>query len=344
MLIVIVITAAVALAAFVANYQKQLQSEEAYEEDRSLENLRVLSVVPSIDPSNGDLYNATFTVANLGVNPTTVKAVWIDDSPLLQYEAYELNTSTGLYEWITVADGGDLTLGAQEVLSVTVNDTAGSPSYSFVAPGPQLLSTSFIKVELFTAYDNDFTQTFIPPTAIAVVSTLSVYSGGSYVTQPVFDGTESFQPAGNGTLVSWTWSVTHPSDPSCTDPTRYTGEKVVPTVSCGGTYQVLLTVENSDGLEGISSTSYTITPQMSESPSSGVDGSQVTFTGNGYADDSLVTVSGGAGGPPCTNMTNALGGFLCTVTISNSAMPGAYAFTGTDGMQNSATDSFTVTP
>lgn len=255
MLIVIVVTAATALAAFVAVYQKQVQAEQAYTNDRSLEDVRVLSVVPTLNASGQTIDSLNFTVVSLDVNPMTVTALRVDGQPLTQYKATALNSSTGRFGTTTVAAGGNLLIGPHDLIQIIVNDSQPSRQFSFYDTTFTLLPTSYIELSLFTTYDNEFTQTFVPPTAVALVSGLAVFAGNSYVTVPELDGSNSFQ-TGNGTLVSWTWSV-GTNNSTCRDPTHYLGEVVVPEVSCNDTgYDFELTVQNSYGLIGTSEVRY----------------------------------------------------------------------------------------
>lgn len=254
MLILIVVSAAVALAAFVASYQKQVQAEEALEHQRSLENLRVLSVVPvPVTAGSTDIGTVNLTVSSLDVNPTTLTSLRINQQGVERYQAFEIDPATGLFTWVTVAAGGTLIVGGYDVVSILITDTPGA-EFSFYT-SYQMLTTSYIEVELYTALSNDFTQTFVPPTAIAVISTFSEFNGTAYVTEPELDGSGSFQPQ-NGTLVNWTWDVSF-NNATCTDPTTFSGEKVVFSPSClHTTYTFTLTVQNSFGLVGTSVVSY----------------------------------------------------------------------------------------
>lgn len=241
MLVLIVVGAATALSVFVASYQKQLQAQQALSQQRGLETLKVLRVTPTLN-ANGTAWSLlNFTVASLYINPATVTELSINNNPVKQYTAWKLNLSTGSFGAITVAAGGQLALGAREQLNVIVNLTPG-PNYSFYASSFVLHTTDFVKVEVFTALENDFGRIFIPPTAIGIVTTIQSWNGTAFVPVTVLDASGSFQPPGNSTIVAWTWKITP-------DGTSYSGEKAVAQFNrLFVTHNVTLAVTNSDGL------------------------------------------------------------------------------------------------
>lgn len=267
MLVLIVVSAATVFAVFVASYQKQLQAEEAIQQDRNLEDIRVLSVASTLnwtavnvfaDPTT--LLNLNFSIASLGINPSTITGVSVDNQAVANYTVLQLNLTTNQKQYDTVAAGGIFTIYPRDDFALILDVSQGSTSNSFYDQDFGVFATSYVTISLFTSYGNDFTATFLPPTALAEVDQISVYCGGctppSYQDEPVLDGTQSFQ-GGNGTLVSWAWSVSYASGCASTpNPALYAGEKAIPTLSCATTYTIVLTVQNSYGLVGTSTTTY----------------------------------------------------------------------------------------
>lgn len=240
MLVLIVVAAATTLSVFVSEYQKQVQAEQAIQQERSLESLTVLRVTPTLDPNASAYTELNFTLASLYINPSVVTSVSVNDQRLMTYNAWELNVTTGSYEWVTVAAGGQLSLGPRDVVNILVNATPG-PGSSFYDSNYTLPATDYVKVEVFTALLNDFSRVFIPPTAVGLVTLQETWNGTAYVPVPILDATESFQP-GNATLVAWTWHITPDNE-------TLTGEKAVASFNPSfSTHTIVLTVTNSEGL------------------------------------------------------------------------------------------------
>lgn len=243
MLVLIVVAAATTLSVFVAEYQKTAQQEQALNQQRQLESIKILEVAPTLSATGNNYTELNFTVASLYINPSIIDEISINNNPLEQYNAFRLNLTTGADQWATIAAGGTLSLNPREVFNVLVNLTAG-PNFSFYTPGFQLTSTDYIQVQIFTGLANDFSRVFIPPTAIGFLSTQETWDGTAFVPEVLLDGSPSFEPSsGNATLVSWTWTVTP-------GPTVLNGEEAIaPFVANTTTPQtILLTVQNSDGL------------------------------------------------------------------------------------------------
>src|SRR5580658_1732385 len=229
MLILIVVVAAVAFSAFVASYQAQLQAQEAYQHDQALESIHILSISPVVNVSSGNYSSLNFTMISEDVNPTTITGIAINCQSLHNY---------------TVTDGDDFLLYPDDEATVWVNFTHGTSNGSFYSPF-NLTTLSFVKVDVYTGYLNDFSRVFIPPSAILLVNT--VVSGGTIpTTVTVLDGSQSVQPQGNATIVAWAWTVQNN-----TTTANYTGvEAETKAPLLYGSYTITLVVTNSDGLEG----------------------------------------------------------------------------------------------
>jgi flagellin-like protein len=252
MLVLIVVVAATAFSAFAATYQKQLQAEQAIQHDRTLESIDVIRVSPTLNSSSQDWASFNFTVVSLDVNPTVITSLSLNGNPLRSYSAIALNLTTGTVQSITVGAGGQLFLGAREQFNILVDASPGNGS-SFYTTALALPYTSFVELELFTEYGNDFKGVFVPPTAIATVSALQSFNNSTPITVPVLDGSSSFQPS-NASIVSWSWNVTPGAMLGFGEkvPAPYLASSAGP----AATFTISLTVTNSDGLIGFDQITY----------------------------------------------------------------------------------------
>jgi flagellin-like protein len=250
MLVVIVVTAATLLAAFVATYQQQLQTEQAFTHAQSLESLHVLGLTTAV--ANGDYRSFGFTLASKYVDPSLVMGVSLDNQPIKAFNWTDLDTgATGSFVL-----GEQLNLGPFEQAAITLDLNSSSSNFSFLAPNEVPLPNEFLKFDVFTQLQNDFSQVYLPPTALAVASEINP-SGSSPII--LFDGTMSFQSGGNATIVQWNWTAT--------DQLNHTavvgpllGEEVELSPSnftASHPYWVNLTVTNSAGLDGTTSITWT---------------------------------------------------------------------------------------
>lgn len=261
MLVLIVVAAATAFSLFIASYQKQVQAEEAQAHLKALESLRVITVQTELNQSDvgnattaGTLVDVSFNVESLDVNPTILTGLDIDNQAVRNYSVSQLNLTTGSYSTAQVAALGVLDVGPNEQFSLIV-DVSPGPGSSFYSPSFGLLSSSYVQIDLFTYLANDFRASFLPPTAIALVTLdQTISANGTPVAIPLLDGMNSVQPGGNATIVSWEWNVT----PSIPNGGTASGEEVEApfTEPPGTTYTVTLTVTDNFGLIGIDKVSY----------------------------------------------------------------------------------------
>jgi len=206
MLVVIVVGAATLLAAFVASYQKQVQTEETLSHDQSLESIKILGLTTAV--SGGVFTQFSFTLASEYVNPSGILDVYINGNPLLDFAWYNVSTNTaGTYN--AVSSTNDLILlpfqqVTVETCLVATCSTSGGPIASSFLPGEAPSPNSYIKFDVFTHLHNDFTQVYLPPTPLAVVSEINP-SGNNPIT--LLDGSTSFQPGGNLSIVNWNWNI-----------------------------------------------------------------------------------------------------------------------------------------
>ena len=198
MLVVIVVTAATLLAAFVASYQKQLQAEQSFSHEQSLESIHILSLTTGV--TAGNYSNFGFTLASKYVNPSIVLGISINNQPLREFNWTDLSTlAKGSYIL-----GGDLNLTPFEEVQVTLDLNGPSSNFSFLAPNAVPVPNQFLKFDVFTQLENDFAQVYLPPTPLEIASEINP-SGNNPIT--LLDGSTSFQPGPNSTIVSWEWNV-----------------------------------------------------------------------------------------------------------------------------------------
>jgi len=265
MLVLIVVAASIALAAFVASYQKQLQAQQAESHARSLESLKVLDiakVTPKLSPSQLTIASFSFILASESINPSTVSSFSVNGNPLAFYLVQNVSPSGGVP--FCYNDSTLLTLQPFAEVQVSVNTsnvplTPGTCPFAFFDPTTTVAVNSFLKVSMFTTLQNTFVEVFLPPTAVPLIGTVTQFTGSAFRNVPLLDASQSFQ-SGNGTIVSYAWHIVNTT---LGPPPSYdaSGAKVVaPFVSTGFghtyVYNITLTLQNSNGLLGIANFLY----------------------------------------------------------------------------------------
>ena len=218
MLVVIVVAAVTAFSLFVASYQQQVQKQEAYVHNQALESLHVTAIRPSYNGTR-DAYNSlNLTVVSNDINPTVITALTINDYSVT---TYFVTTISVPLQGITIPTGGlnvtgtDFTMPAESSATILVTLGGNNSSFSFpvVPKGSQ-----YVKVNLFTADSNTFTQVFLPPTPVIGVDVQTI---GQCTLQcsieTVLDGSNSYQQGGNATILSWNWTVQNVSMGNATE-------------------------------------------------------------------------------------------------------------------------------
>jgi flagellin-like protein len=268
MLVLIVVVATTAFSAFVLSYQKHLQAQQNITQQRNLEVVRVISVATELlapAPTPNELFFLNISSASLSVNPSNITEIAINGNPLENYTVWTRDPNSGTYQSAAYVAGQTLPISAREQFSIAADVSpvgagnvppAPNPESSFYIKTLALFSNQFIKVELYTLLENDFTRTFVPPTALGTIGQTQIYNGMTFVTVLELDGTGSIQ-TGNDTIVSWSWTVT---DTGNLTTASASGEKAIwpfaPGPPTGTTYTVRLTVVNTDGLIGSSQFAY----------------------------------------------------------------------------------------
>jgi len=249
MLVVIVVAAATAFSFFVASYQKQVQAQETLQHDKNLENLRILSLEPIVDSSTGDLTSLTVELASLDPNEMIIQGLDLDGVPDQTYSVVDSaggQLGTGCLNgnpYSPTSSTCNLTIPAESQVFLQFDLT--SSDCSFLACAPALTESSLIEITTYTSLGNEFSQSFVPPVAIAEVTFVDSY--------PVLDGSGSYQPSESNesvTINQWEWSVTSATpDEDCGHQAGEEVELHYPFTS-GTTYTIYLNVTSSDSLEG----------------------------------------------------------------------------------------------
>ncbi|HXY47469.1 MAG TPA: archaellin/type IV pilin N-terminal domain-containing protein [Thermoplasmata archaeon] len=199
MLIVIVVSAATLLAAFVASYQRQLQSQEAYTHDQDLESIKIFGIATSLNVAGSAYRGINFTLASESGESSGILGIEVNSIALYTYwwedQANHTWSECGLHLGCT------LVLAPLQQVFVATNTSTTNNSYTLGSPP---LPNQYLKIDVFTNYQNDFRQVFLPPAPIALVSETNP-SGNNPIT--LLDGSTSFQPGGNASLVNWAWTA-----------------------------------------------------------------------------------------------------------------------------------------
>lgn len=166
--------------------------------------------------------------------------------------------------------------------------------------------------------------------------------------------TPSTGPVGTGVTFSGSgWTDGTPIDVTWTPPggSGYSPNACTTTASASGTFSCAYTVPalaagsytyTVTGGGGSSSPSFTVIPELTDSPGSGPVGTKVTFSGTGWGDGLTVTVTWPRG-MACSGAASALGTFTCSSTYTIPvAAHYTYTFTGNDSGPDTASTMFTV--
>jgi len=255
MLVIIVVSAATLLAAFVASYQKQLQTEESFTHDQNLESIHVLSLNTST--VNGRYATFGFTIASEYVNPSIVLGISINNQPLRFFNwTDQIDNTSGAFSL-----GGQLNVSSFAQVYISLDLNSSHNRFSFFNASNAPTPNNYLKFDIFTYLQNDFERIFLPPTALAVVSEVYPTSTNPAI---LLDGSTSFQGGTNTSIVQWSWLATNQSNHTESFPLF--GEEVEAPVNAtsttafnpGTTYWVNLTVTNSAGLVGTTGITYKV--------------------------------------------------------------------------------------
>jgi hypothetical protein len=283
MLILIVVAAAVALAAFVAGYESQYLAEQATAHNKALEDVQIVSITPFVNntPGANNYSSITVILESLDIQNTTVREVTLNGQPLASFTVKPLGTQQviGVCELCGSSTPYPTVPQFQIAPEQQVNVSFNLSTWLAVhRPGGGVYSPfnltydHFIEIGVYTLLGNDFTRAFYPPTAVVQLGETTQYVGGSTPEEDmlVLNGQNSPNPP-NATTVWWSWTFTPYTPGLSTDFPRLPllGEEVlVPqqdfptctagslTANCPEYYNITLTVQDSDGLFGNSTAVY----------------------------------------------------------------------------------------
>jgi hypothetical protein len=218
---------------------------------------------------------------------------------------------------------------SQGTACTATTNAKGTFSCSYTIP------QMYIGGQTFTGTDGNSgagsaTFTIVPQMTVSPTS-------GPAGTSVTFTGT-GFQAAYGGSQYAVTWQAG--SVTAC-----HGGGSGVGSWSCtytipAGTSAGSYTFTGSDPYPHTATARFTVGPELTLNPPSGLVGSVVGINGTSYAASSSVIVQW-SGGTACTSTTDAGGSFSCNFTVPSGTSGGVYTFTGTDSASNKATASFT---
>jgi len=263
MLVVIVVAAVTAFSLFVASYQQQVQAQQSYVHNQALESLHVTAIRPHYNVTSHLYDSLALTVVSNDIHPTVIADLTINDEAV---DSYNVTATSVPLQGVTIpftVANADFTMPAESSITVLV-----AYPYSFNGnTGITLSISQYIKINLFTAYQNDFTQVFLPPTAVIAID---VQTTGLSSVETILDGSHSYQQGGNATIVSWNWTVFDKSSGAAENTSFASSCLWFPTAVCYGIvaptgwplvigfpYVIGLLVTNSDGLVDGANLTYT---------------------------------------------------------------------------------------
>jgi flagellin-like protein len=346
LLVVIVIAAVTAFSFFIAAYQSQVQNEEQYAHNQALESVHVYTLLVTATAAPSKLIGAiNFTMTSADVNSITVNNIEINGNPLAYYNVtpYQFGQPGTTLGISTASSNYILGPRAEAQVEVNVSTTcAASPTTpspvcsSFYDRAVQLDAGTYIEVSILTSYQNDFVSSFTAPSAVVQIETQQL---GSTETT-ILDGTHSYQPE-NGTLESWSWNVTLPTDDSCysVGTPYFTSTSAIVQTTCpmtsDGTYVIHLTVVNSYGLFGTATLDYTPEPPAAPTALAAATGGagavDLTWTNPiGLLTGDTIYYSTAMSGPftalPANGVSSAPGGVVTATTVSGLIATDTYYF------------------
>jgi hypothetical protein len=302
----------------------------------------------------GSFPNAVFAVPNSAAGSQFVNAT--DTNNNSDYATFtvvassiSLNTSSGTIG-TTITVGGSnflpnlpLTVtydGATVAMSTSTGSGAVPSGVTFIVP-PSTFGSHVVRVT--DGYGNYATAPF------SVSASLSLNPQTGPVGTPV---TVTGQGFGALKTITITFAgsaiATSPSPITTNGSGSFVASFIVPAGSTTSSIAGAKTVQASDSASPSNSASatFTVTPAITLSPTSGNVGSTVTVSGTGYGASRTITIKYDGvtqTTSPTTVTTTNYGTFSCTFTVPAS-VAGLHTVTGTDSSSNVDTETFTVIP
>jgi hypothetical protein len=337
----------------------------------------------ALSPSSG-IVGSTFVATGTGYAGTSTIAATFDGSAIACAGApIKSSTSGGFNCTLTVpasvagahiVRASDGTNAASATFTtqpaITLSPTSGIVSSSTTATGTGFAATSTITMTwdvstsltctvgtVTTSSSGGFSCTFSVPPAVHGAHTVTASDGtnsasatfsvnaslslnptsGSVGTSVVATG--AGYAAGVGFSVTWSPGAGLLCSGSTTTLGAFSCTFSVPPAVMGSH-----TVTGTDASSNAATTTFTVNPSVSLSPTSGIVGSTTTVTGAGYPASTSYAVTYDGASVSCTpsGSTSATGDFACTITVPASPA-GANTVDGTAGA-GSASATFTVLP
>jgi hypothetical protein len=295
------------------------------------------AVCSGVTTVNGTIANCTFRLTATAAGPYTFKA--------------QDRTGLAASTVVTVIPAVSATPTSGPVGTVIALQGTGFAANSTITVtgiGSAMCSTGTNTVGSFSSCNIT-----IPSGTAAGTYTLTAKDGSGNTATVSVDVTPTLtdSPSGGpaGTTVTFTGSGYAPGSPItvvwtagtiCSATTNASGgftcSPKIPLGTAGGAYLFTAT----DSAPHSASTMFTVT-FVASSPSSGVAGTMIAFSGGGFHASSPVSVTWSSGAA-CSGTSNVSGGFGCSFMIPTSTSLGLYTFTAKDGSGSSANTSFDV--
>lgn len=248
MLTLVVVIAVASFAIYLSQRQEQIQEQALFEHRKELESVEVFSVEPTVNTSYGDRWSQlNFSINSLHAEETNLKSILVNGVQIERYWVFRFDRALDAYVTEFYNIGDDFEIKAREQLNIVINMT-----YSFFYTGNTILTRDPIVLELRTNWNNEFTGSFLPPTANPKILTESHWNSASntYLSYYILDGADSDHPGG-GYLLSWEWNVSYYSNQTPVLNSPFNGRKVTMengTFLSGIGYNITLTVTDNFGM------------------------------------------------------------------------------------------------
>ena len=262
-----------------------------------------------------NLATATFTVTSnpsLTLNPTSGK----------------IGSSVTAYDFGFAASSSVTITFDGSIVATTATDASGSFSTSFIVPSSSPGSHTVTGTD---ASSNSATATF------TVVPSVNVSPTSGIVGSPVTVSGSNFAASSSVTVTFGSGTGSPLILTTVTDSAGSFSISFNVPVSLAGTRPIIAT----DASSNTASTTFTVIPSITLSPTSGGASSTVTVSGFGFAGSSTVTITFDSSHPTQTS-SDTTGSFSRSYGLPGSSTGGPHTITATDASSNSASATFTI--
>lgn len=233
LLITITIVAAAGFAVMLSEIQKAEIERQTQVAAVKGEELRIMSIIPQVNLSDStNMLTLDFSVLNMDSRDSRVTHVVVNGRPASNFTSVSASGTENhtYYRPLRIMPGRSA--------MVRVNFSANYQTQHNVSV------TEPLELTLITQRANNFKQIFYPPTPLMKVSTESEDLGVAHRDILVLDASESFD---DGSILSYIWQVSNG-----TNSINYSGKIVRIILSQPGPFYVNLTIEDDDGMLGVS--------------------------------------------------------------------------------------------